>query len=305
MATARNEKHHDGHNERASEHDNAELSRRQSQSQKHEDGKNQTASNQKNPHVASILRVHRVVFVLPMQACPDTPKSRRKLFRWGVEVDHRAKITPTLMPLGDQAILVRFADRLDLDANAAAIAFATILNAARLPGVVETSPNLVSVLVRYDPQRIGYSALAGEIGLVGRGDEDEMPSRTHAIAISYGGEDGPDIDAVAHQLGFEVPDFIAIHRATPLRVLSTGFAPGFVYCGMHEESLLVPRRELVRPMVPPGSVLFAARQTAIAATVIPTGWSVIGRTRFVNFEPAANPPTRIRAGDSVVFEDAS
>jgi inhibitor of KinA len=51
--------------------------------------------------------------------------------------------------------------------------------------------------------------------------------------------------------------------------------------------------------------LFAARQTAIAATPIPTGWPVIGRTRFINFDVDAMPPTRIRAGDNVVFEATS
>lgn len=52
----------------------------------------------------------------------------------------------------------------------------------------------------------------------------------------------------------------------PLRVLATGFAPGFVYCGLHPDDLSVPRREAIRPMVPAGTVLFAAGQTAIAAT---------------------------------------
>lgn len=207
------------------------------------------------------------------------------------------------MPLGDRAILVRFADRLDLDANAAAIGFAGSLQAARLNGVVEIAPNLVSVLVRYDPQRIGFSELAGEIRLLNQSDQDAEPANTHLIAILYGGEDGPDLEAVARQLGLDLPSFIRKHCATPLRVLSTGFAPGFLYCGMHEESLQIPRREAVRQSVPPGSVLFAARQTAVAATAIPTGWSVIGRTRFINFDPGANPPTQIRAGDMVAFEE--
>jgi len=216
----------------------------------------------------------------------------------------RPQIVPTLMPLGDRAILVRFADRLDLDANAAAITFARALESTRLPGIVEIAPNLVSVLIRYDPERIGYRALVGEIGLIERPDGDVTSSRIQTIAISYGGQDGPDIEVVAAQLGLDVPAFIAAHGAEPLRVLSVGFAPGFVYCGLHDEVMLVSRRETVRQTVPPGSVLFAARQTAIAATSIPTGWPVIGRTRFVNFDPASNPPARIRAGDRVAFEQA-
>jgi inhibitor of KinA len=49
-------------------------------------------------------------------------------------------------------------------------------------------------------------------------------------------------------------------------------------------------------------VLFAAGQTAIAATEIPTGWHVIGRTEFRNFDPTASVPTRLAAGDAVQFE---
>ena len=209
------------------------------------------------------------------------------------------------MPLGDSAVLIRFADRLDLEANEAAVGFARALEAAHLEGVLEIAPNLVSVLVRYDPQRIGYAALCGEIRITGQNSRREAARATHIVPISYGGEEGPDIAVVAESLGLDVPDFIELHGTEPLRVLAVGFAPGFVYCGMHPDELSVQRRETVRPLVPAGSVLFAARQTAIAATPIPTGWPVIGRTRFTNFNADFIPPTRMRAGDTVVFETAT
>jgi KipI family sensor histidine kinase inhibitor len=95
--------------------------------------------------------------------------------------------------------------------------------------------------------------------------------------------------------------FIAAHNQASLRVLATGFAPGFVYCGMHPNELTLPRRPTVRLSVPPGSVLFAAGQTAITATEMPTGWHVIGHTDFANFDPTASPPTRLEPGDQVRF----
>lgn len=219
-------------------------------------------------------------------------------------MDGIVEIVPTLMPLGDSGILVRFADRLDLSANAAAIAFARNLEIHPIPGIVEIVPNLVSVLVRYDPRRIGYATLSGELRLIDRvGQHDAQPAR-HTIPIAYGGEEGPDIEAVARELGLTVPAFIDAHRYSPLHILAVGFAPGFVYCGMHAEDLLVPRRKEVRRSVPAGSILFAARQTAITATPVPTGWAVIGRTSLINFDPAASPPTRLRAGDTITFETA-
>lgn len=217
-----------------------------------------------------------------------------------------ALASPTLIPLGDSALLVRFADDLSEAANIAAIALARQLAADPLPGVVEVSPNLVSVLLRYDPMRTSFAALTGEVRLrtYGMGGDVAGIVERHRIAIAFGGETGPDLDGVAASLGLSTVDFINAHNALPLRVLSTGFSPGFLYCGFHPAALVVSRRAEVRASVPAGSVLFAAGQTAIAATAIPTGWHVIGRTDLRNFNPHANPPTQVRAGDEVVFEVA-
>lgn len=217
-----------------------------------------------------------------------------------------ALASPTLIPLGDSALLVRFGNDLSEATNIAAIALARQLAADPLPGVVEVSPNLVSVLLRYDPMRTSFAALTGEVRLrtYGMGGDIAGIVERHRIAIAFGGEAGPDLDGVAASLGLSTVDFINAHNALPLRVLSTGFSPGFLYCGFHPAALIVSRRAEVRASVPAGSVLFAAGQTAIAATAIPTGWHVIGRTDLRNFNPNANPPTQVRAGDEVVFEVA-
>lgn len=212
---------------------------------------------------------------------------------------------PTLVPLGDTALLVRFADRLDAEANLRAITFGKILEQSSLPGVVEVTSNLVSVLLRYDPRVTRYGQLAGEVRLaLSRAGEDESgDAALHRIDVRFGGEDGPDLAEVCQMLGLEKTAFIAAHNAQPLRVLAIGFAPGFAYCGFHAETLRVDRRREVRPRVPAGSILFAAGQTAITATPIPTGWHVIGRTDFANFDPGANPPVTLSPGDSVRFKD--
>jgi KipI family sensor histidine kinase inhibitor len=215
-------------------------------------------------------------------------------------------VEPTIIALGDSALLVRFGDTLSEPANNAAIAFARGLAETPLAGIVETVPNLVSVLLRYDPFTVRLAELSGELRLrlYGR-DEEALPGAAHrAVAVSFGGVHGPDLDTVAASLGLTPDAFITAHNATALRVLATGFAPGFVYCGFHPPKLHVPRRAEVRPMVPAGSVLFAAGQTAIAATSIPTGWHVIGTTTLRNFDPEATPPTQLRAGETLRFEAA-
>jgi KipI family sensor histidine kinase inhibitor len=207
---------------------------------------------------------------------------------------------PLILPLGDHGLLVRFSDTLSEAANVAAVALARRAEAAGLPGVEEVVPNLVSVLLRYNPAQIGFDRLAGEVRLLVSAPAGVSSGGTeHLVPIVF---DGDDVDEVASLLGLERPAFIAAHCAGPLRVLATGFAPGFVYTGFHAESLHVPRRAEVRRQVPAGTVLFAARQTAIASTAIPTGWHVIGHTSLRNFDPALSPPTRLQAGDTVRFE---
>lgn len=213
---------------------------------------------------------------------------------------------PTIMPLGDRALLVRFGAGLSDAANRAAIAFARRLDAATPAGIEEIDPNLISVMVRYDPRKTEVQKLAGELRLMLSlaADAPAVEAASHEIPVHFGGEDGPDLDAAAATLGLSPADFIAAHNAAPLRVLTTGFAPGFVYCGFHPEALHLPRRTEVRGRVPPGTVLFAAGQTAITSTPIPTGWHVIGRTDFSNFDPERMPPTRLGEGDTVVFTEA-
>jgi KipI family sensor histidine kinase inhibitor len=215
--------------------------------------------------------------------------------------ENAAPLRPDIVPLGDQAMLVRFGTRLDDAANRAALGLEAKLARDPIPGVTEIVPSLVSVLLRYDPDAIGQARLAGEISLrLGHADEPGPPA-IHDIEVHF---DGPDLAEVAEALKLGVDAFVAAHNARPLRVLTTGFAPGFVYCGFHPEALNLPRRTIVRPLVPAGSVLFAAGQTAMAATEIPTGWHVIGRTEFRNFVPENDPPTLLRAGDLIRFREA-
>lgn len=213
------------------------------------------------------------------------------------------ELTPLILPLGNRGLLVRFGETLSDEANRAAIGFAARVEMAGVPGVVEVVPNLVSVLLRYEPATITFDRLAGEVRLLMSGAGEAISSGSQrSVAVTF---DGEDLDEVAALVKLSPGEFIAAHNSAPLRVLATGFAPGFLYCGMHPEALAVPRRSVVRRQVPAGTVLFAAGQTAITSTPIPTGWHVIGHTGFRNFDPAAKPPTAVHAGDTIRFEVAS
>jgi KipI family sensor histidine kinase inhibitor len=219
-----------------------------------------------------------------------------------MSADEPAETPPVIMPLGEAALLVRFSAQLSDRANRRAVAFARTLDADPPEGISEIHPNLVSVLVRFDPERCEPVRLAGELRLrlSAAGAADEAAA-THEIAVHYGGDHGPDLDEVASLLALSPQAFVVRHGEAPLRVLATGFAPGFVYCGFHSPQIALPRRRSIRANVPPGSLLFAAGQTAITATTIRTGWHVIGWTEFSNFDAGRHPPTLLRAGDRISF----
>lgn len=204
---------------------------------------------------------------------------------------------PTIVPLGDAAVLVRFGDTLSAEANREAIAFAARLDANPPEGVEEVAPGLVSVLLRTRPN-LDFWRLSGELRLLMEERGEALAGREVTVPVVY---DGDDFMEVCSRLRLAPGDFVVRHAGNPLRVLATGFAPGFVYCGFHSPMLVLPRREQVRPLVPAGTVLFAAGQTAIAATPIRTGWHVIGRTPFQNFDAMAEPPTKLAPGDTIRF----
>ena len=50
-----------------------------------------------------------------------------------------------------------------------------------------------------------------------------------------------------------------------------------------------------------GTVAIARDQTVIYSFETPGGWNLIGRTPLKLFDPAADPPCRLQAGDHIRF----
>ena len=112
-------------------------------------------------------------------------------------------LTPTLLPLGDRALLIRFGETLTDEANRDAISAAERVASARLDGVVEVVPNLISVLLRYDPARAGFDRLAGEVRLaLSAAERLATGGSTHEVAVNF---DGEDVDeGLVHDVGDQV-----------------------------------------------------------------------------------------------------
>jgi inhibitor of KinA len=126
-------------------------------------------------------------------------------------------------------------------------------------------------------------------------------NRLVKIPVLYGGEKGPDIADVARINNLREQDVIEIHKSQTYRVYMLGFNPGFPYMGGLDKRIATPRLDEPRTKVPAGSVAIGGEQTGIYSITSPGGWRLIGHTPLELFNPKANDPTLLRAGDDIVF----
>ncbi|HEX5353991.1 MAG TPA: 5-oxoprolinase subunit PxpB [Rhodanobacteraceae bacterium] len=121
------------------------------------------------------------------------------------------------------------------------------------------------------------------------------------IPVCYGGEYGPDLDAIAAHARLAPDDIVARHGASDYTVAMLGFAPGFPYLLGLDPVLHMPRRANPRTRVPAGSVAIGGAQTGIYPRELPGGWHLIGRTPLALFTPRREPPCVLAPGDRVCF----
>ena len=212
--------------------------------------------------------------------------------------------------LGDCALLIRFGDNIDAQINARALATCAALQSAALPGVRDVAPAYASVCVHYDPcawtdstdSRLPHRRLAERISAI----VEDVAAQSSASAgdridvpVCYGGEFGPDLDAVAARAGMSVDEVVTRHTAGQYRVAMLGFAPGFAYLLGLDRELHTPRRADPRIRVPAGSVAIGGAQTGIYPRELPGGWNLIGRTPLTLFDASRAAPALLVPGQRV------
>jgi inhibitor of KinA len=211
-----------------------------------------------------------------------------------------------LEPHGDDAILVRFGDSIAPTRNRRVHGAAAAVRAARDRGEPWATPipSYASLLAGYDARRLDFAGAASALeALLAVADETDLDTAKppFEIPVHYGGDDGPDLDAVAQRTGLTPGQVVALHSSVVYRAYLLGFAPGFAYLGELAAQLELPRRDTPRQRVPAGSVAIAGRQTAVYPLATPGGWHLIGRTELLMWDPSRQPPALITAGRSVRF----
>ncbi|WP_220747829.1 allophanate hydrolase subunit 1 [Jannaschia sp. AI_61] len=216
---------------------------------------------------------------------------------------------PRIELLGTQGWLVRFTDRLDDQANRAAIAYRAAVETARQQtpeawaGVRETASSLGSVLIRFEGDRDGPQQAAQR--LLGSQDWAKQPlppRRLWTIPCSFGGTDGPQLAEAADLAGVAEAEAIDALTAQSVRVLALGFAPGMPYLGILPPAWDIPRQSGLTPKVPEGALVVAVRQFVLFGTEAPTGWRQVGRTSFGCFRQGRDRPIALSPGDEVRFQ---
>jgi KipI family sensor histidine kinase inhibitor len=209
---------------------------------------------------------------------------------------------PRLLPSGDSAITVEFSRDIDDSANQRVLALDRAMAHVPIGGVTETVPTYRSLLVHYDPVRIGYEALGARLlGLAEQPTAAAAKARRWRIPVTYGGEHGIDLEDVAKTLNTTPDDVVARHVAGDYQVAMIGFTPGWSYLSGLENSLHLSRRQNPRLMTPAGTISIGGVQTGVQCLAGPSGWHLLGRTPVRTYQFHRDPIFLLEPGDRVMF----
>ncbi|MEO1322042.1 MAG: carboxyltransferase domain-containing protein [Pseudomonadota bacterium] len=162
---------------------------------------------------------------------------------------------------------------------------------------------LASVCIRVQPEHAA-SVMASISGFSFRERHTLDDQEPIEIGIRYGGENGPDFDAVCHALELTGTQFIALHTGRRHKIEMIGFTPGFAYISGLPETASIPRLSNPRARVAAGSVGISSAYTGMYALPGPGGWPLIGQTDAPLFVSSASSPFLLEPGRFVQFKAA-
>lgn len=212
-----------------------------------------------------------------------------------------------MRPVGDQAVLCEFNNAIAEEINNQVHNLAKHILNRHIRGVTELLPTYRSLLVFYDSSVVAYRHLASIIGSINIEDEkEEMQDRKiRIVPCLYGGEYGPDLQQMSHQLGMPSDQIIDIHQSVDYKIYMLGFLPGFVYLGGLDKRIHMPRLDVPRTKIPARSVGIGGNQTGVYPMDSPGGWRLIGSTPLDFYNPTKEPPVLCSAGEYIRFVSVS
>lgn len=206
-----------------------------------------------------------------------------------------------IKPVGDQAALVVFQQKIQEDINEKVMTLCRRLEEAGGDDLIEMVPAFASLLVYYDPMKTSFPAVEAKVRRLAahRGRGRAAQGKLVEIPVCYGGIYGEDLTYVANYAQLSVEEVVRIHSQREYRIYMLGFLPGFPYLGGLDSRLFTPRLSSPRTKIPAGSVGIGGEQTGIYPMESPGGWQLIGRTPLTLFSPGKELP--YQAGDRIRF----
>lgn len=221
----------------------------------------------------------------------------------------------TLSPMGESAIIIELGNELDLLTHQKVQAISFYLENHPFYWMIEYIPAFSTVTIFYNSLEI-MNSVKGELpyqfvcnelheALSDLPVDQHIETRIVEIPVCYGEQFGPDLEYVAKLNGLTPDEVVQIHSSAEYTVYMIGFAPGFPYLGGMSEKIAAPRLPSPRLKIPERTVGIAGKQTGIYPISTPGGWNLIGRTPVELFQPNAETPSLLRAGDKIRFKPIS
>lgn len=210
--------------------------------------------------------------------------------------------SPSFAPVADHALLVTFGDTISDDAGAAVLALDRALTEASLPGLRESVPAYVNLLIDFDPLITDHTEIRhAVIQLLQTARAAATAGRQHEVEVCYEGAFATDLDSVATATGMSSDAVIACHLQGDYRVRMYGFAPGYAYLSGVPAEIHMPRKPAAVRDIAAGSVLVAGPQCLVTTLNMPSGWSIIGRSPTRILTTSEQAPFLFDVGDRVRF----
>ena len=170
--------------------------------------------------------------------------------------------------------------------------------------LVDLVPSYTTLMVHYDLTAVNPAQAREliDLALTDLQPQAQGSGQCHVLPVWYDLSVGPELSLLSQRSGLSVDDVIRRHSAHEYQVFALGFAPGFAFMGLVDESLATPRLNTPRKRVAAGSVGIAERQTAAYPVVSPGGWNLIGRTPAKLFDRERDGYSLMQPGDTVRFE---
>ena len=170
--------------------------------------------------------------------------------------------------------------------------------------LVDLVPSYTTLMVHYDLTAVNPAQAREliDLALTDLQPQAQGSGQCHVLPVWYDLSVGPELTLLSQRSGLAIDDVIRRHTAHEYQVFALGFAPGFAFMGLVDESLATPRLNTPRKRVAAGSVGIAERQTAAYPVVSPGGWNLIGRTPAKLFDRERDGYSLMQPGDTVRFE---